>query len=105
MGNLSFVVEIKISRQNAMSNNFSTKAFRAVELAMAAKKYKDLTIPLLHEYCASMVCIRCKLARDGSQCACEFKRSPRFWDMPLIAKVLNVYKRKKDKELARDKRN
>jgi len=98
-------MNIKIGRKNAMCASTSMIAFQAVQRSMAAKKYKDLTIPLLHEYCASTAYIRCKFTRDGNQYACEFKRSPLYWDMPLIARVLNAYKRERDKELARDKRN
>ena len=97
-------MNIKVSRRIAMSNSFSTKIFYATRRALSAEKYKHLTIPLLHEYCQNTRCINCTLTREGKLCACEFKRSPQFWDMPLIAKTLGAYKRKKDKEIARDKR-
>jgi len=87
-----------------MSNSSSTKVFYATQRALSAEKYKHLTIPLLHEYCLNTRCINCTLTREGKLCACEFKRSPQFWEMPKIAKILNAYKRKKDKEIARDKR-
>jgi hypothetical protein len=97
-------VNIKVNRRNAMSNSFSTKAFVAIQRALSAEKYKHLTIPLLHEYCHHTRCINCTLTRDNKLCACEFKRAPIFWDMPKIAKILNAYKRKRDKEIARGER-
>lgn len=62
---------------------------------MVNKKKSDFE--LLVEFCKATKCTACKLTVEGKWCACDFKRSPRFWNIKKIKKVLEQFARKKEK--------
>jgi len=54
-----------------------------------AKSKTDFEV--LAEYCKVTYCGRCKLTVEGKWCSCEFKRSPRYWDVVKIKRVLRTF--------------
>ena len=57
---------------------------------------------LLQAYCHYTRCGKCKLLRQASNaCSCEFKRSPLYWDVDTIRKVLDRFKADREKHIAR----
>lgn len=54
---------------------------------------------LLQSYCKVTKCNECKLTIDGNVYRCNFKCSPRYWDVPKIKKVLSRFVNKSQRSV------
>lgn len=52
---------------------------------------------VLYKYCMETTCGKCELLRTkGNVCTCEFKQSPRYWDVAKIRLVLKKFIKERD---------